>query len=278
MNVTELLERFGTIDRRWIFLAIFIATIVPFFFPLGLEVDETAEVRIIYDFIEGLDTDSKPILISFDYDPQIAAECHPMALALLRHLFAKNIKVIAIALHQAAPALALDALQTVAQEYQKHYGQDYAFMGYGAGFAYMMAKMGESFPESFPVDYYGTPIQDIPLASKIHNYDSVSMVITLCGSRAYEYYITFAQAKFGVRVAAGMTAVMASDAYPFLQSGQLSGLIGGLKGAAEYEQLINHRDRAFIGMDAQSITHILIVCFIVLGNISFFLSKRKRKE
>ena len=68
-----------------------------------------------------------------------------------------------------------------------------------------------------------------------------------------------------------MTAVMASDAYPFLQSGQLSGLIGGLKGAAEYEQLINHRDRAFIGMDAQSITHILIVIFIIFGNISFFL-------
>jgi len=278
MGITELLEKFGTMDRRWIFLAIFIATVLPFFFPLELDVDITNEVKMIYDYLDAMDADSKPILLSFDYDPQIAAECHPMALALLRHMFSRNIKVVAVTLHQAAPALALDALTTVAKEQNKEYGRDYVFMGFGAGFAYMMAKMGESFPDSFPVDYYGTKIKDIPLASTIQNYESVSMVITLCGSRAYEYYITFAQAKFGVRVAAGMTAVMASDAYPFLQSKQLSGLIGGLKGAAEYEQLIDHRDRAFIGMDAQSITHILIVFFIILGNISYFLSKHKRKE
>jgi hypothetical protein len=150
-------------------------------------------------------------------------------------------------------------------------------MGYGAGFAYLIAKMGESFSESFPKDYYGTPVKTIPLASKIQNYTSVSMVITLCGNRAYEYYITFGTAKYGIKVAAGMTAVMASDAYPFLQSGQLSGLIGGLKGAAEYEQLINRRDQAFIAMDAQSVTHILIVAFIIIGNISYFAGKRKQR-
>lgn len=273
----KFLEKIGNLDRRWVFLAIFIATILPFFFPLGLEVKPTHEVNMIYNFINSLDENSKPILLSFDYGPDVAAETHPMAYALLRHMFSRNIKVVAVSLYPTGPALALDALSTIGKEYGKKYGKDYVFMGYGAGFAYMMAKMGESFPDSFPVDYYGTKIEDIPLASKIQNYSSVSMVITLCGNRAYEYYIIFAGAKFGVKIAAGMTAVMASDAYPFLQSGQLSGLMGGLKAAAEYEQKINHRDRAFVGMDAQSITHILIVIFIILGNISYFLTK-KRKE
>ncbi|MFC1850381.1 hypothetical protein ACFL27_09345 [candidate division CSSED10-310 bacterium] len=278
MSFVQLLQKVGTMDRRWIFLAIFVATVIPFFFPLGLEVKLTDEVKNIYDFIEQMDEHSQPILLSFDYAPDVAAECHPMALALLRHLFSRDIKVVAVALHQAAPALALDAFTTVAKEYNKKYGEDYAFMGFGAGFAYMMAKMGESFPDSFPADYYGTPIGEIPLARKIQNYSSVAMVITLSGSRSYEYYITFAQAKSGVKVAAGMTAVMASDAYPFLQSGQLVGLMGGLKAAAEYEQLVGHRDRAFIGMDAQSITHILIVFFIILGNVSYFLTKRMEKR
>lgn len=274
----DFLDKLGNLDRRWIFLAIFIATIIPFFFPLGMDVKETEEVRIIYDFINSLDSESKPIMLSFDYGPDVAAETQPMAMAVLRHLFARNVKVVAISLYPSGPALALDALTMAAEEYNKEYGKDWAFMGYGAGFGIMMAKMGESFPESFPVDYYGTPIADVPLAAKIQNYSSVSMVLTLCGNRAYEYYIIYGQAKFGVRVAAGMTAVMASDAYPFLQSGQLSGLLGGLKGAAEYEQMINHRDRAFIGMDAQSITHVLIVFFIILGNISYFVTRKKKEQ
>jgi hypothetical protein len=270
-------ERISTLDRRWIFLSVFLATAIPFFVPLGLEVKTSVEVRMIYDFIDGMDPEGKPLLLSFDYSPTLSAECHPMAIALLRHAFSRGIKVVAVALHPAAPALALDAFSTAAGEYDKTYGEDYAFMGYGAGFAYMMAKMGESFPDSFPKDYYGTPIGDIPLASRIENYGSVAMVITVCGNRAYEYFISYAQAKFGVRVAAGMTAVMATDAYPYLGTGQLSGLMGGLKGAAEYEQLIGHRDRAFVGMDAQSITHVLIVLLILAGNVAYFAGGRSRR-
>jgi len=273
--MVEFFERILRLDRRWIFVAIFVGTVVPFFFPLGLPVKVTTEVKMIYDFIEELDPDGKPILMSFDYDPAPSAECHPMAIALLRHMFRRDIKVIAVCLHPAGPALGLDALASVAAEYDKEYGTDYAYMGYGAGFAYMMAKMGESFPESFPVDYYGTPIEEVPLANQIKNYDSVAMVLTVAGNRAYEYYISFAQAKFGVKVAAGLTAVMASDAYPYLDAGQLSGLIGGLKGAAEYEKLIGHNDRAFIGMDAQSVTHVIIVLFIILGNIAHYVTRGK---
>jgi len=40
-------------------------------------------------------------------------------------------------------------------------------------------------------------------------------------------------------VAVGVTAVMAADLYPYLQSGQLVGMLAGLKGAAEYEKLVD---------------------------------------
>jgi hypothetical protein len=40
-------------------------------------------------------------------------------------------------------------------------------------------------------------------------------------------------------VAVGVTAVMAADMYPYLQSGQLIGMLSGLKGAAEYEKLVD---------------------------------------
>ena len=48
-----------------------------------------------------------------------------------------------------------------------------------------------------------------------------------------------------------------------------------MKGAAEYEQLIGKPGTASVGMDAQSLTHLLIVIFVIVGNIQYFLSKRK---
>ncbi len=51
------------------------------------------------------------------------------------------------------------------------------------------------------------------------------------------------------------------DAYPYLQSGQIEGLVGGLKGAAEYETLIGYRAghaghaRAAVGAPARHRIH-----------------------
>ena len=55
-------------------------------------------------------------------------------------------------------------------------------------------------------------------------------------------------------------------------------LIHILKGAAEYEQLLKKPGSASVGMDAQSITHLLIVLFVVVGNIQYFVSKKKGGE
>ena len=101
------------------------------------------------------------------------------------------------------------------------------------------------------------------------------MVIDITGSALFEYWIMFAYQKHGCKVGAGVTAVTATDAYPFLQAGQLVGLPGGLSGAAEYEELVGKPDAARAGMDAQSIVHVLILLLILLGNITYFALRRK---
>ena len=69
---------------------------------------------------------------------------------------------------------------------------------------------------------------------------------------------------------------MASDYFIFIQSGQIIGQMGGLRGAAEYEVLLEQNgvypttDKAFQGMDVQSAAHIAIFLFVLLGNIAFF--------
>ncbi len=68
------------------------------------------------------------------------------------------------------------------------------------------------------------------------------------------------------------TAVGAPEIYPYYPR-QALGMMGGLKGAAEYETMIAKPGMGARGMDAQSMAHLLIVCFIILGNVGFVMHK-----
>ena len=68
---------------------------------------------------------------------------------------------------------------------------------------------------------------------------------------------------------------MVSELYPFIQSGQLVGLMPGLLGAAEYETLIDTPEKATAGMSVQSFVHLLIFVLVVVGNVAFFIQRRR---
>jgi hypothetical protein len=68
---------------------------------------------------------------------------------------------------------------------------------------------------------------------------------------------------------------MVSGLYPYLKTGQLTGLIGGLRGAAEYEKLVEKPGKGILGMKAQSIAHIAIILLVLIGNASYLISRRR---
>ena len=66
--------------------------------------------------------------------------------------------------------------------------------------------------------------------------------------------------------------------YPLIDTGQINGLLGGLRGAAEYEILLNREGKAIAGMDAQSATHFLIIFLIVVCNLFYFLTGQEGRR
>jgi hypothetical protein len=274
----KLYEKFLRIDRRYIFILVAIGVIVPLVFPLGLAVTTSPPVENVYKEIESLEPGT-PVLISVDYDPSTQPELSPMTTAVMRHCFARNLPVIITVLHPGGPGLALDISDKVSREMGAEEGVDYVFLGFKAGSSAVILSLGQDFDISFPADYHNKPIDEIPLMKNVKNYNDIGLVVTMSGSTFPEVWVAFAHERYGQKVAAGVTAVMAADYYPFLQTGQLVGLLGGLKGAAEYEKLIERPDDGLKGMDAQTIIHLLIVVFIVLGNIAYILVQRaKRRE
>jgi hypothetical protein len=64
--------------------------------------------------------------------------------------------------------------------------------------------------------------------------------------------------------------------YPYYPN-QMVGVLGGMKGAAEYEAITGFRGKGSTYMVSQSFAHVVVVLFVLVGNAAFFLSRRRKK-
>jgi hypothetical protein len=270
------LSLLGRVDRRLIFLAVGLAVALPLIWPLHLPIGSSREAQAYFDELEKLNAGDK-IIFSFDYEPDTMAELDPMSLATLRHAFRKQLRVIALTNYAGGPGIAQRILRQAADEFGRQYSTDYVFLGYNPDYSATMLRMGESIRATFPTDHYGTPSGELPLLQVADRYADTQLLVTVSASALSEYWIIWAGGKFNARILAGNTAIQAVLIYPFFQSGQLAGFLGGLKGAAEYERLLGIDGAGVRGMDAQSTAHVLIVLFIILGNVGYFVSRHAER-
>lgn len=272
----KLMERVATMDRRIIFVLVALAVIIPLIIPLGLPVDITKPVRDVYAAVDSLRAGSI-VVVSCDYDPGSEAEMTPATVAFLEHCFRRNLRVYMMGLWPAGPELGNLALETIAPRYNKEYGVDYINIGYRPGGPVMLVSLGRDVGDLVRADYAGVPIDSFPLGRAVKSARDMDFVMTMsAGDPGVLHWIIYFSARYGTRIGAATTAIMAPQQYPYLSSNQLVGLLGGLKGAAEYETLVEMKGRAVAGMDSQSIVHLLLVVFIVIGNIILFYEKRKK--
>lgn len=287
MNIKKLLY----IDRRIIYLLVAIGALIPIIRPIGLPIVPTSPVAGVFNKVEGLKPGDK-VIMSFDYGPSSEPELNPMADAILRHLFMKDVKVVIVAIFPlGGVSMAIQELDRIVPEFDLEYGVDYVNLGYKDGGQAPMKAMGVSIRDVFPDDVDGNPTDTMPLVDLVRNYDDAEVVISLATGIIGEWWANLINAQFGVDVAVGCTAVSAPKYYAYLRSGQMIGLLGGLKGASEYEKLLTDRypearalyqepdemkRSAMVGMDVQSIVHMIIIAFIVFGNAMYFATRKSR--
>jgi hypothetical protein len=275
--MTDFAHRLLRLDRRLIFLLVGAATLLPLLYPVGLPIRVSQEVRKVYDHLERLPAGSV-FLLSLDFEPGGKPELYPMAIALLRHAFQRDLKVIGMTLWPAGTGLAESALAQVAQEYNKDKGKDYVFLGYAPGDASAVISMGQDFHAAFPLDYYGVKTQELPILKNIRTLRDVQYVISLSvGFPGLDTWYVYGKEKYGFELGGGCTAVSAPRFYPLLDTGQINGLLGGLRGAAEYEILRGKDGKALAGMDAQSVTHFVIIFLILVCNGVYLLTGQRSR-
>jgi hypothetical protein len=286
MNLKKLLY----VDRRIIYLVLAAGALVPIIRPIGLPVVPTKPVADLYAAVDSLGPEDA-VIVSFDYGPSSEPELNPMAESILRHLFTKKIKVLVMSLFPlGGNEVAKKELARLGPEFDLEYGVDYVNLGYKDGGQAAMKRMAVSIPEVFPADAEGKTTDGMPIMAEAKNYGDIKLVISLATGVIGEWWANLVNAQFGVPVSVGCTAVSAPKYYAYLRAGQMMSLLGGLKGASEYEKLVRDgypsiraiyerpeekKISAAAGMDVQSIVHVIIIAFIIFGNVIYFLMMKQ---
>ena len=278
-KIQDTFLKIGSIDRRWIFLIIATVVIVPLIFPVGLPIRPTDTTKNVYDSIEKLPAGSK-VLLSVEYSPSTRPENHPMTISILRHLFKNNHKVFITCLWPDGQFMAQDAINQVAkQEFNKTYGVDYVFLGFRPGNEAVVKGIVSNLRKLYTVDVYQKKIDEIPLMNGINNFKDFDFLFSSsAGFPGTIEWVQYASDPTGIPMASGVTSIQVNEVMPYVQAGQMVGVLAGMPGAAEYEALINQKGSATSGMDAQSVAHLVIVLFIILGNVSFFIERNRSKK
>jgi len=269
-------ERFSKIDRRIIFLLLALVVIIPIVFKIPSTVAVSEATKMAYDAVDKLPVGT-PIIFSTDFDPASMPELRPMMVAVLRQAFKKELKVVMMGHWPTGIPLSTLILEDVAKEFNAEYGIDYVNLGYRPGAGLVMIQMGKEIRSVYDIDTKGNPVDSLPMMRSIHNYSDIGIVACFEAGAMGDVWVQYAWGRFGVKIIMGTTAVVTPDCYPYLGAHQIEGLIGGMAGAAAYEKLINHPDKAVIRMSSQGWAHILIIVFIIIGNIGYFMVRRKEK-
>lgn len=268
-------DKMMKIDRRWVYLAIGLAVIIPSIKSFDVPVSVSPEVKRIYDFVDDMQA-GEYLFVCVDYDPSSMAELNPMAVAIVNQAFVKDIKIIFVTLSQFGPGLVEQITSELAANHNKVNGVDYAFLGYRPYPAIVILAMGVDFRVPFPQDYYGTPLDSLPVMDGIKNFDDVKGVIEITSGNTAEFWLIYGNGRYGFPLAIGITGVMSANYYQYLSSGQLFGIIPGVKGAAEYEELVGFPGEGKAQMAYQVIAHGVIIVFIIISNVAYFATRKRR--
>jgi len=270
-------DKLEKVDPRLMYVLLFIVVALPLVRPFGLPISMSPMTVAFYDTVEKIKPGDVAV-VSIDYSPASQPEQYPQTKAVIAHLSAKGAKIVCLGFWADGAPFIDRAFKDVFGKSKDHpkYGTDFVNLGWVPNGEVGMASIGKDIQTTCPKDYYGSPTAAIPMMKDIKGGRDFKLVVSLAsGTPGVPEWLRQIQAQYGVTFLTGVTAVSAPATRQYFPA-QVAGVLEGLAGAAEYEVLLIKY--GYIGtlappMDSQSLSHLLVIIFIVLGNVGFVLRK-----
>ncbi len=276
------------LDRRWVFLLMLLAVAVPILLQSRFPETPSALSRAVFEQIESLAPGDR-VLLAFDYDPASAGELQPMATSFVYHCAKKGLRLYFLALWPVGSQMIERTIQEVIDKDfpELVYGRDYVDLGYKSGGEGVIKVILTDIRQLFSTDARGTPVDRIPMMADVRSIRQMKLIVSIsAGTPGTKEWVQYAVTPYPdeLRIVAGCTGVQAPLMYPYIPD-QLPGLLGAIKGAAEYEELVMRTyggatlsgtyTEARRRMGPQLVAHVLMILLIIAGNAIYFAERRK---
>ena len=274
------LSKLANIDRRVFYWILFIALMVPFLRPIGFPITLSPNTIDLYEGVTGDEVNPGDVwIVNFGYGVSAWSECHPSVTVLTKALFREGAKLIFVGVQYDYELTYNKLRQTCAEDFAtKTYGEDYVLLGYMTGGESVVAQLASDIKSVFPQDAFGTPYDDIPMLANVANHADIAGVISSDTGDYGGHFMTQWQAAYGTKLAEAGIAMNGSTDLPRWQAGNFFGVSVGSRGGAELEQLIGELGDATTAMDSISVSHLLLVLAVILGNIGTLTEKLGGKK
>jgi len=242
--------------------------------------------------------DTARVLVSFAYGPGTMPEIQPMSESLLKHLFSNGAKVYMVSLWPTGADMSQLSLKNVMKTnlFDVEEYIDYVDLGFKQGGAVVISGIATDLRSLYKQDSKLLDLDEISMMENVNNVSDFDFVFDLsAGTPGNAEWVQYACDEYNIPLSSGCTSIMVTDAIPYIESNQLLGILAGMPGAAEYEQLVynhlieNQSNSEYIKSDIdiaagsvlnnlspQSVAHVMMVLLIVFGNLSYYFTRNEK--
>jgi hypothetical protein len=261
-------------QRRTMYFLVTIIATIPLLTPLGLPVPINTWTQQTYNAIEALPPGSKVIVSSCIQIPSWP-EMEGPTVAILKHLFKKEgIKIVIASFYTDGPQgiiLALNQIDTSS----KTYGVDWVHLPYIAGVESALAGVGADIRKMTKVDFYNTPLDDLPLMKDINSIKDFDFgVLLLVGQTpGIEEHLRQWTYPYGLKITCMAVGIALPLVQQYYAQGLSDGYVASVRGGAEYEALLGSKGKATAATESLSATHIFLIVLVFIGNVQYLRKK-----
>ena len=263
----------------WIvYVGVYICVIAPMVFPLGLPVPIGKYHQLTYDTIEALPEGSTVMIGSrmATWNPGI----YPGMIAVCEHVFRQNVKVIFVARVTGA----FNQIDTIVENCPSAadlvYGEDWITLYPSIKLEDAPnAALGNSISDTCPTDFRNQrPITEYPIMEGITDASTLDMLIDE-GETDLEATIRQLTTPYDLPTILIMSG---ADHIPFgsskIEAGLITSALMANPGFAAYETMINMPADAVLITDSFNVAMTYAMVLLLIGNISYFQSRRKEEK
>ena len=272
--MSSIYEKLQDIPRWIIFVIVIIAMAYPILNPIGLPIVVGKTTKDAFKAVDETE-DGSFVVFHIRYGAGGKPTLQPAAIAVTHHLFKKDVKIIYFVdgpVDLANTYEIFDKLDPA--KYGKTYGVDYVVLSLTGPFLTQAAVVLGNLIETVPKDSEGNNLVDLQMFEGYTETEDIGLVFQLTTSGDIsEGWVYQAYSRYNIRLVGGWLSMMTSSMIPYYQAGQILGFIDGSKGAADYEVLVNRPGDAVMITDILSLTQVVYLALIVVGNVGYFGAK-----